>query len=113
MKRKLCLLLAMMMALGMFTGCNSGKNSENKEKKNKYYYSEKFNNEDQEDNETPDIVHIIMANDSPDSPAGQYYNDVAIDFLRSSELKLNALCKKAKLLHFDIDGMECNVLLKE
>ena len=59
------------------------KNSENKEKKNKYYYSEKFNNEDQEDNETPDIVHIIMANDSPDSPAGQYYNDVAIDFLRN------------------------------
>ncbi len=41
------------------------------------------------------------------------YIDVAIDFLRAAELKLSALCKKAKLLHFDIDGMECNVLLKE
>ena len=57
-------------------------NSENNEK-NKYYYSEIFSNEDQEDNEMPDIVHIIMANDSPESPAGQYYNDVAIDFLRN------------------------------
>ncbi len=47
-----------------------------------------------------------------DNAEGDYI-DVAIDFLRSSELKLSALCKKAKLLHFDIDGMECDVQLKE
>lgn len=47
-----------------------------------------------------------------DNAEGDYI-DVAIDFLRASELKLNALCKKAKILHFDIDGMECDVPLKE
>lgn len=41
------------------------------------------------------------------------YIDIAIDFLRALELKLNALCKKAKLLHFDLNGMECDALLKE
>ena len=47
-----------------------------------------------------------------DNAEGDYI-DVAIDFLRSSELKLNALCKKAKILHFDMNGMECDVPLKE
>lgn len=47
-----------------------------------------------------------------DNAEGDYI-DVAIDFLRAAELKLSALCKKAKLLHFDIDGMECDVSLKE
>lgn len=41
------------------------------------------------------------------------YIDIAIDFLRAAELKLSALCKKAKLLHFDLNGMECYALLKE
>lgn len=41
------------------------------------------------------------------------YIDVAIDFLRAAELKLNAFCKKAKLLNFDVNGMECEGSLKE
>lgn len=46
-----------------------------------------------------------------DNAEGDYI-DIAIDFLRAAELKLSALCKKAKILHFDINGMECDALLK-
>lgn len=33
------------------------------------------------------------------------YIDIAIDFLCAAELKLNALRKKAKLLHFNMNDM--------
>lgn len=59
-------------------------NPEDKEKNN-YYYTEIFSDEGNDDNKEmkADIVHIIMSNDSNESSAGKYYNDVAIELLQN------------------------------
>ena len=41
---------------------------------------------------------------------GEYVN-IAVDFLRAAELKLEAICKKAKHFNVNIKEIQCNILI--
>ena len=55
--------------------------SNNSQNRNQYFYREKTSTTEGEQS-SKNVVHLIMAYDDPNSEAGNYYNDVCIQFLR-------------------------------